>query len=799
MISMKRLGRVALLTGAGLAGIAAAATGGGYLWLRSSLPDYSADRSVAGPRAGIEIIRDAHAVPHIFAKSREDAYFALGYVHAQDRLWQLEMTRLAGQGRITEAVGESGLPTDKLVAALDLDRVAAATHARNSPETRTAIHAYVLGINAGIDTRKGALPPEFVLLGVEPGHWTDADVNRLGGLVALGMGDWREEMLRARLATKLDCERLHDLYARPDERPITYPGLPERSRATTDSCSAIRWQGKAAANVSSLPFGRSHPASNSWTVSGSHTVSGKPMLANDPHGPLGAPADYYPVRMSWPGFEIVGASRPGSPAVASGRNGFIAWGITDMMADQSDIFVERIDPADPGRYLTPEGSAPFRTRTVSIPVKGGEAQAVTLRYTRHGIVLSDIDADAAQLLKEQIGPGYVLAVSGLDNTDGNPLVQAFLGMAEARDWQGFEAAARGFGLQHNLAFAARDGTIGMISAGRLPLRRGDGFLPVPGWERRFDWTGYLPAEQLPAQSDPESGFLANGNNRLVPGSGGALDSTAFVPGWRAGRIEAVLAPAQGIGMDRMTTLQLDTVSLEVAALKPVLRDARPQTEQGRQAQTMLFAWDGEMAADRPEPLIWAAWQRAAGLALLRPKLGGLADAWLKENRPRLDRLLQPGSGWCADCPALAAKALDDAVGDLAESQGSDMTRWRWGDVHRASFRHDILSHVPLIGGLVTIRVPAGGGANTVNAGQTDLWGEDPWADIYGPRYRQVIDLAAPEKSLYMIAPGVSGNPLSHWFGSFAKPWSRGEYVTLTGDPETLRKSAVGDMTLTPAR
>ncbi|WP_109808849.1 penicillin acylase family protein [Sphingosinithalassobacter portus] len=799
MISMKRLGRIALFTGVGLAGLAAAATGGGYLWLRSSLPDYSASQTVAGPRAGIEIIRDSHAVPHIFAQSREDAYFALGYVHAQDRLWQLEMARLAGQGRIAAAVGTSGLATDKLVAALDLDRVAAATHARNSPETRSAIHAYVLGINAGIDTRKGALPPEFILLGVKPGHWTDADVDRLGGLAALGMGDWREEMLRARLATKLDCAHLHDLYARPDERPVTYPALPAQSRETADSCGAISWRGESAAKLPSLPFGRSQPASNSWTVSGSRTASGKPMLANDPHGPLGAPADYYPVRMRWPGFEIVGASRPGSPAVASGRNGFIAWGITDMMADQSDIFVERIDPADPGRYLTPDGSAPFRTRRVSIPVKGAEPQQVTLRYTRHGIVISDIDDDAAQLVKDQIGPGYVLAVSGLDNSEGNPLVQAFLGMAEARDWQQFEVAARAFGLQHNLAFAARDGTVGMISAGRIPLRKGDGFLPVPGWETRFDWTGYLPADQLPAQRDPEAGFLANGNNRLVAGSGGPLDSAAFEPGWRAERIEAVLAPAQGIGIDRMTALQRDTVSLEVAALKPVLHEAQPQTERGKAALAMLLAWDGDMAPDRPEPLIWAAWQRAAGLALLRPRLGALADSWLKENRPRLDRLLWAKNGWCADCPALAAKALDDAVATLAETQGGDITRWRWGKLHRATFRHDILSYVPLIGGLVTIRVPAGGDAHTINAGQTDLWGADPWSDIYGPRYRQVIDLAAPEKSLFMIAPGVSGNPLSHWFGSFAKPWSRGEYVMLTGDRETLRKTAVGDMTLTPAR
>ncbi|MBO9499580.1 MAG: penicillin acylase family protein [Novosphingobium sp.] len=787
---MRRIARYALYGAAGLGVVAAGAVGGGYAWLRGSLPQLSGKLVVAGPSAPIEIVRDAHGLPHIFAASRADAYFGLGFVHGQDRLWQLEMARRAAKGRIAEAVGSGGLATDKLVAALDLDRVAAETDARNDPATRAAIRAYVAGVNAAIDSRSGPLPPEFLLLGLTPGHWTEADVNRLGGLAALGFGDWRDELLRARLATRLDCARLRDLYAQPgDPGPVTYADLPATEVRRADSCGAIAFKGKAAAAVPNLPFGRAEPASNSWAVAGSRTASGKPILANDPHGPLGAPADYYLVRLSWPGFELVGASRPGSPAFASGRNPFIAWGVTDMMADQSDVFVERIDPRDPGRYLTPGGSEPFRTRRVTIPAKGAAPLVQTLRYTRHGMVVSDLDEDAAALLRGQIGKGYVLALSGLDFPQGNPLIKAFLGMAEARDWPGFRAAARDYGLQHNFAFADRSGMVAMLSAGRIPLRGGDGFLPVPGWDTRFDWRGYVVPERMPATVQPAAGFVANANNRLAPGQGGPLDSASFEPGWRAARIGDVLGRASGADLEAMAVLQGDVVSAQVAALRPVLEAARPATEPGRRARAALLAWNGAMAEDRTEPLLWAAWQQALGHRLLDPVLGPLAPQWLAANRPRFERLLRTGSPWCVDCAALASAALDEAAAVARDR--------RWGDVHRATFAHDIFAHVPLIASLVMIRVPAGGDGYTVNAGRSDLWSDAPWEDNYGPRYRQLIDLAAPERSLFMIAPGVSGNPLSPWFGQLAGPWSRGEYVTLAGDAATLRKAATGDLVLEP--
>ena len=466
---MKKFGRGKwMLAGAVFGALALAGT---YGWLRASLPDYSGELSVAGLGGTIEIVRDARAIPHIFAATREDGYFGLGFVHAQDRLWQLETTRRAARGRLSEAVGSDALPTDKLVAAFDIEAIAARTERQYSQATRSAIRAYVAGINAALDARRGPPPPEFLLAGVTPGHWEERDVSRVAGLLTLGFGDWRDELLRARLLPAIGCDALRSLFASPaDGGPVTHPDASQAASApAADTCGALPLK-RVAAAAEPLPFGRSLPASNSWAIAGARAKTGKPMLANDPHGPLTAPADYYPVRIVGTDFEIVGASRPGSPGFASARNRDIAWGITDVMADQTDLFVERLDPADPSRYLTPSGPRKFLTRTVTIPVKDAAPERVVLRYTANGPVLSDIDADAGRLAREQLPPGHVVALAGVQFPNGQPIMEAFAQIAAARDWPTFERAIGNFHFQHNFAFADRSGTIAMATAARIPRR-----------------------------------------------------------------------------------------------------------------------------------------------------------------------------------------------------------------------------------------------------------------------------------------------------------------------------------------
>jgi penicillin amidase len=790
---------------AGLIALIAIAILASFLWLRTSLPKYSGNMNIGGIKSNVQIIRDKNAIPHVFAKNREDAYFAMGFVHAQDRLWALEMTRRAGLGRISEAVGDTGLPTDKFVAALDLDKIAAETDKRNNPETRAAISAYVKGINAGIDNHKGALPPEFLLLGLKPEHWTDTDVNRLGGLASLGSGNWREEMMRAKISTKINCEKLYDLYSKAEENSaITYPEINPQNGIPAKSCGAFKFKNNAQSGISNSEqpnSGRAMPESNSWAISGIKTISGKPFLANDPHGPLGAPADYYPIRMTWGDgnnkFELIGASRPGSPVIASGRNPYIAWGVTDIMADQTDIFIEKLDPKNHENYLTENGSIPFATKVIEIPIKGGKTEKVKLRYSRHGIVISDIDDEAAQFLKDNVGSEYVLSLSGLDFENGNPLIKAFMGMAEARDWDSFYKASREFGLQHNFSYADRKGNVGMVTVGHLPKRKGDGFMPVPAWNNEFAWEKYLAPDEWPYVFNPKNGFVANANNRLTNGKGGQLDYPDYEHRWRIGRITSLLSSNDKIDLKGMINVQTDTISEEVKTILPIIANAKPQTVGGKQMRELLLNWNGNMSKDLTQPLLWTAWQRIIGKKLIEPVLGKDTNEWLKNNRPRFDKLLTKNSLWCDDSPTLVAKSLDEAAALLNKEIGGDMTKWKWGKFHKATFKHEIFSEVPLISSLVTIRVPASGNADTINAGQTKLWGDDPWSDIYGPRYRQIIDLDKPENSLFMISPGISGNPFSPYFGHLAKAWSNGEYFTITGSIETLSKGKKGELTLKP--
>lgn len=774
---------------------------GGFLALRLSLPEYGGTLQVRGLSTPVEIIRDENAIPHIFAGSRADGYFGLGYVHAQDRLWQLEMTRRVANGRLAEAVGREGLPTDTLVAAFDIDGIAARTEARYSSAVREAISAYVAGINAGIVDHKGPWPPEFLLLGVEPQPWTVSDVSRAGALVTLGFGDWRDELLRARLLPRIGCAALRSLYASTaDPGPVSYPEGAAAERLPTDSCGALKLTEARTKKTALLPFGRSMPASNGWAVLGEKTRSGLPILANDPHGPLTAPADYYLARMSGPGFEIVGASRPGSPGFASGRNSKIAWGVTDMMIDQADIVIERLVDGQNKTAFQRGGKAfPFRERKVLIPVKGEPTQAVTIRSTPDGPVLSDHDADSARLVQEQLPEGHVAVLRGLDFPDGLPLVEALVGMADAQDLASFRKAASNFRFQQNFLYADRDGTIALLAAAHVPSRQSDGFLPTPGWDSRFGGAGLLPFIALPTNINPANGFVMNANNRTMAGTG-RFDSASFEPGWRAKRISGALETSTPLGLSEMKRLQLDQRSAEVEALRPFLTTIKALSPRSKNALALLNAWDGYMAPDRAEPLIWNAWVRQLSMDLLRPKLGDLTETYLATQRPRLVRLLSGEGGWCdvPSCAGIAARSLETALGGLVESQGP-MRKWQWGNVHFASFTHDIFSYLPLIGGNLIAAPATGGDAMTVNSGQTTLWGEQPFVQDYGPRYRQVIDLSAPDQSLFMIAPGVSGHPGSRWFGHFVSDWATGRYITVSGEPSAVAKRGVGRLLLRPAR
>src|SRR5579875_1702513 len=433
-----------------LPALVVALAGGFFLYLRSSLPQTGGRLVLAGPEHPIRIARDADDVPVIIAQDGEDAAFGLGFVHAQERLFQMEVMRRTGAGRLAEIFGPEAVAIDRQMRVLALYRAAEAEIPFLSPATRRVLRAYAAGVNAAIAARRGALPPEFLLLGFSPEPWHIADSLVWGKLMALELeGDYRGALLRAQLARTISAADL----------AILYPHYPPQAPTTLARMRAIYRRLPLRRLYAALPaaVGPRH-ASNSWVVDGRHSLSGRPLLANDPHLGFAAPGVWFLARLKTPRHDIAGATAPGSPFVVIGHNERIAWGMTSTGSDVEDVFVEKIDPGDPGRYLTPAGSAPFRLRHEVIRVRGAAA------------------------------PGYVLALSATFLRADDRSADALYGIDRAGDWTSFRTALKNFvGPQQNIVYADSGGTIGFIAPGLVPIRKnGEGWLPAPGWSGEYD-------------------------------------------------------------------------------------------------------------------------------------------------------------------------------------------------------------------------------------------------------------------------------------------------------------------------
>src|SRR3954451_18084828 len=553
--------------------------GGGCLYLVSSLPQLDGRITVHGPTGEVRIARDADGIPLITAASDPDAAFGLGFAHAQDRLFQMELQRRYGAGRLAEVFGPQALATDRQMRVLGLYRAAEAEISTLSPAVRHGLDAYAAGVNAFLAARRGALPPEFVLLGFRPDPWHPADSLVWGKLMDLELaGNYRGELLRARLARRVS----------PDDLAVLYPEYPKEAPTTLAELATIYRR---------LPLDRLYTvlpplvgpiyASNNWVVDGAHTESGKPVLANDPHLGFAAPGFWYLARLKTPQGEIAGGTVAGVPVVVIGHNERVAWGFTTTGGDVEDLFIERVDPADPNRYLIPEGSAAFSTREELINVHGAASVAMTVRSTRHGPVLSDV------LPEGSVESGYVLALqtSFLDAEDRT--AETLWNIDRAHDWAGFRDALADFvGPQQNIVYADVDGTIGFIAPARIPIRKnGNRWLPVPGWTGEYDWTGFIPFAELPQRTDPAAGHFASANNKIVPERYPYFLSRDWDIPNRAERIEELLAAEPRQSTEASAAMQSDTLSIMARRLVPLMTRIEPGDDMAREAVERLRAWD----------------------------------------------------------------------------------------------------------------------------------------------------------------------------------------------------------------
>jgi penicillin amidase len=827
-----------------VAAVLAAAT---YFHLRRSLPQESGEARLAGLGRPVEVLRDRFGVPHIFAQSLADATRALGYVHAQDRLWQMEMNRRTAAGRLAEVLGAPALETDRFLRTLGVRRAALANFARLDEQTQQLLESYAEGVNAFLATDP-VLPLEFWLTGVKPEPWTPAD--SLGWIKMMAWdlgGNWRNELLRLRLAKAMPLERIHELlppypgekYPEIVELRRFYQGMQQEGvklaeqgagrRGDQPGASAFGFKndllffgGENHAAKKQETMGKASEAeavfgalaqseglgSNNWVLSGKRSATGKPLLANDPHLGLTAPAVWYFAHVKTPEFEAIGGTLPGVPAIVLGRNSHFAWGFTNTGPDVQDLYLERLDGA--GNYLTPEGPRAFERVDELIRVKGGEDVRLQVRISRHGPVISDV----SRVALEAAPRGHVVALQWTALREDDLTMQSALKIAGARDWAGFLGALRDFhSPQQNVVYADTAGNIGFVAAGRVPLRKPGndlmGLAPAPGWLAKYDWAGFVPFAELPHAYNPASGQVVTANHRVTPPGYAHHITSEWQSPYRAQRIEELLRalPAHSIGS--FARIQGDVVSLPARELLPRMLETKPASEEARRALQLLGAWDGTMAAEGSEPLIFWAWWRELTRALYADEMGeAFRGQWLA-RAPFVAAVLQDRGGrgrWCDQvrtpsvetCDELLAQSLDAALADLRRRYGGDMASWRWGTAHEARHEHRPFGRVPWLARWFDISVPSGGDAYTVNVGRNRMEDEArPFANTHAASLRAIYDLEDLGRSLFIHSGGQSGNVLSAHYRSFAAAWARGDYVPMTTGRAQLEAAGVLRLELKP--
>jgi penicillin amidase len=834
---MRRLILKALVLALGLAAVVVVVA---YLYARRSLPAIDGSVAVAGLAAPVEIVRDADAIPHIFASTKLDALYGLGYAHAQDRLWQMEFQRRIGHGRLSEIFGAATLPQDRFLRTVGFGRAARAAWATLPEAARQQIDAYVAGVNAFLVTHHGSeLPPEFTLLRFEPVQWTGADVLVWVKMMAWDLSrNYSLELLRHEIVSVVGAERMTQLMPPyPSEglsilsaRDMTWanllpPACPAHSTLPAPPAHpAPLWSGALARSLST-----GHPAvgefllgsatsdalgSNNWVVDGTLSASGKPLLANDPHLGAQVPSLWYLAHISAGEVDVIGATLPGAPAVAIGRNRFIAWGETNVAADVEDLFRERLDPT--GRFAEFRGAQePLQLITETIHVKGAASVQLQVRLTRHGPLVSDaINANNAEIPREPraaVLEPLAFRWTALDPQDTT--IVSFLGLNEARNWDDFKAALRDFVVpSQNFVYADVNGHIGYYAPGRIPVRaHGDGSSPADGWSGEAEWTGWVPFEELPHTYDPPEHFIVTSNNRPAPPPYPHLLGLEWTEPYRAQRITDLLRRKGKLTPSDFAAIQADTFSPHADALLPLLLErVHQQSASDEQAIGILRGWNRDARGDSGAAALFQAWLLRLTPAIAGDELGPLVTAdYMGLERSSFGArflgrtLASPDSPWCDDVRTPARETCDDtvltalhaAVGDLARQLGGDMTRWRWDAVHRAVFPHQGLDAVRLLRPLLSRSIPHGGDWSTVDVGP--VIANRPYDQRSIASYRQIVDLSPANDSRFLAALGESGHPLSKHYDDFLADWAAVRHRPMRMDRKDVEAGALGHLHLLP--
>ncbi|MEX2115724.1 MAG: penicillin acylase family protein [Bacteroidota bacterium] len=771
-----------------------------------SFPKTSGSISVQGPKAQVNIYRDSFGVPHIFAESSTDAWFGAGFVQAQDRLWQMDLIRRAGLGRLSEVLGPAAFKTDRLFRTLGLGRLAEKTAQALDEETRAALEAYALGVNACRTGQKGAYAAEFDMLGFEPEPWTVEHSLLLAKLMAweLNTSRWLD-ITYGYVVQRVGEQRARDLY--PDW-PANAPVIVPREFRSKDIAQLGLPLLEADASFRALlglsDFGS---GSNAWIVGPSKSVTGNSVLANDPHLMLTAPGRWYEMHLSAPDLDVLGASLPGIPFIVIGRNKNIAWGITSAMWDDADYYVEEVDSLEfPTQYKVDNAWLPMEQFVDTILVKDGAPVILTSYRTHRGPIVNRMEP-AAELSPRLLSMRWVADEVTFE-------ARAVMNINRAGNWKEFREALRDFAAPaQNFMYADVKGNIGYIGGGKIPRRPSQGFAsPYPGWISKYDWSGFLPFDQNPSLFNPPEGFIVSANNKTISAGYPYYLSNNWEPDWRATRIVESLALEGKLTLEDHQRLQLDVVSPQARLLVPHILKAYentdPQQEDVRTALNYFRNWNFQMREDDVATTIFESFLVRAihntFIDELGPSVSSLYDTLASKPLVALTALLQKDSSvWFDDTRTehgetkdeIIRMSLEEGIRVLKQWLGGELKEWRWGEVHQVEFGH-VFGENSLLRPLFNVGpFPVGGSHSTVWKGDFRI--RKPFKNFLGPSMRLVIDLADLNNTRTVIPPGQSGHIYHRDYDNQIVLWRNGAYKRQPMDRDVLERMDHVLLTLWP--
>lgn len=779
--------------------------GMGVRFVRRPWPQISGAISVPGLSAPVEVIRDQWGIPQIYAQNEHDLLFAQGYVHAQDRLWQMEITRRVCSGTLGEIIGQPVLDLDRFFRTLRLRQVAEQSWAELDSDSRTILEVYAEGVNAYIQSHSDSLPLEFTVLGFRPEPWTPIDSLAWRSMLELYMSlNQRLELLQAQVIARLGKEAAQQLFSPPIEYPQivvpeevdNYPWLQDVRFA--DLPVVDEWLGN--------PYG--NWGSNNWSVHGSRTATHLPLLANDIHMDLPMPSVWYENGLHGGRFDSVGFSLPGVPLIIVGHNRHIAWGVTNLDPDVQDIYVEKLDsPANPTQYEFMGEWYDLEVVHETIRVRGEEPVRLDVFLTRHGPIINDVLMPGVEDA-EPMALRWTLY-------EGSTVLKSIVLVNLATNWDEFRAALQYWDtMSQNFVYADVEGNIGYQATGRIPIRvpGHHGGVPVPGWTGEYEWQGFTPFDELPSVLNPPAGFIATANNKMTSDDYPYQLCSGWFPGYRAKRITDLLTAGDRFTIEDMQDVQADTYSLPAEALRPYLLAIEPENDLQAEALAHVEAWDLYLEMDCVGASIYETWymflvQNVVGDEL-GEELAGEYQQDIRKHVPMMVNLMADAdNAWFDDVNTpevetrhdIVRRSLADAVNWLSGRYGGDPSKWRWGRLHTVTFMHTPFgqSGIAFLEHIFNSRtVPAPGGEFTVNMAQY-RWPDQPFSVVHGTAQRMIADLSDLDNMRVANTTGQSGHLFHPHREDLVSTFQKVEYHQLPFTREAVEANAEAVLTLTP--